>query len=85
MAMLVSLLKIINTTPVTTPESERNFSTLKRIKTFTCNTMGQQRLNAPAMLSTENEFIRGLVDFDRKIIDKFAKMKDCCASFLFKQ
>lgn len=34
----------------------------KRIKTFTCNTMGQQRLNALAMLSVENKLIHGLVE-----------------------
>lgn len=34
----------------------------KRIKTFTCNTMGQQRLNALAMLSVENKLIYGLVE-----------------------
>lgn len=47
-----ALLKII--TPMTTSESERNFSTLKRIKTFTHNAMGQQRLNAIATLSIES-------------------------------
>lgn len=36
----VTLLQIIITTPMTSTESERNFSTLKRIKTFTQNTMG---------------------------------------------
>ena len=81
----VSLIKVIITTPMTTAESERNFSTLKRIKTFPRNTMGQQRLNALAMLSIENEFIHGLMDFDRRVIDKFAQMKDRRASFLFKK
>ncbi|KAF3859042.1 hypothetical protein F7725_021441 [Dissostichus mawsoni] len=37
----VRLLKILITTPMTTAESERCFSTLKRIKTFLRNTMSQ--------------------------------------------
>ena len=35
----VSLLKILITTPMSTAESERCFSTLKKIKTFLRNTM----------------------------------------------
>ena len=42
----VSLLKILITTPMTTAESERCFSTLKKIKTFLRNPMAQDRLNA---------------------------------------
>ncbi len=42
-AETVTLLKMIITTPMTMSESERNFSTLKRIKNFSHNTMGQQR------------------------------------------
>ena len=72
----VTLLQIIITTPMTSTESERNFSTLKRIKTFTRNTMGQQRLNALAMLSIENELIHGLFDFNSKVIEKFAHMRE---------
>jgi hypothetical protein len=40
----VKLLNILCTLPMTTVESERCFSTLKRIKTFLRNTMGQSRL-----------------------------------------
>ncbi|XP_028327722.1 zinc finger MYM-type protein 1-like isoform X2 [Gouania willdenowi] len=49
------------------------------------NTMGQQRLNALAMLSIENELIQGLPDFKSKVIEMFAHMKDRQASFLFKK
>ncbi|XP_073337216.1 zinc finger MYM-type protein 1-like [Pagrus major] len=54
----VALLKIIITTPMTTAESERCFSTLKRIKTFLRNTMSQDRLNALAMLSMEKKLVK---------------------------
>ena len=67
-----TLLSIIITTPMTSAESDRNCSTLKRIQTFTRNTMGQQRLNALSMLSIENLFVHGLVDFNSKVIQRFA-------------
>ena len=79
-----TLLSIIITTPMTSAESERNFSTLKRIKTFTRNTMGQKRLNALSMLSIENTFINGLLDFNDKVIERFAQAKNRRANFLFK-
>ena len=43
----ISLLKILITTSMTTAESERCFSALKRIKTFFRNNIAQDRLNAP--------------------------------------
>ena len=51
----VALLNILITTPMTTAEAERCFSTLKRIKTFLRNAMGQELLNALAMLSGAGE------------------------------
>ena len=69
---------------MTSAESERNFSTLKRIKTFTRNPMGQKRLNALSMLSIENTFINGLLDFNDKVIERFAQAKNRRANFLFK-
>ncbi|XP_051803138.1 uncharacterized protein LOC127533632 [Acanthochromis polyacanthus] len=51
----VNLLRILITTPMTTAEAERCFSTLKRVKTFLRNSMTQKRLNALAMLSMEKE------------------------------
>ncbi|KAJ8349708.1 hypothetical protein SKAU_G00248380 [Synaphobranchus kaupii] len=83
-AETITLLKIIITTPMMTSESERNFSTLKRIKTFTRNTMGQPRLNALAMLSIESLLIHQLQDFILKVIEKFAQKKNRRAAFLFK-
>ena len=80
----VTLLKIIITTPMTTSESERNFSTLKRVKTFTRNTMGQPRLNALATLSIESQLIQQLQDFVPKVIEKFARRKNRRATFLLK-
>ena len=42
-------------------------------------------LSLPALAMLSLEFIHGLVDFERKVFDKFAQMKDRRASFLFEQ
>ncbi|CAH2006565.1 unnamed protein product [Acanthoscelides obtectus] len=70
------LLEIIVTTSMSTSEAERNFSTLKRIKTFLRNTMTQDRLTALSMLSIEQEFISTMENFNGKVIDKFAAKKE---------
>lgn len=80
----VSLLNILITTPMTTSESERCFSTLKRLKTFLRNTMAQDRLNALAMLSIEKKLTRDIPDFNTRVIEKFATQKDRRAKFLYK-
>ncbi|CAM4638184.1 unnamed protein product [Leuciscus chuanchicus] len=80
----VSLLKILITTPMTTAEPERCFSTLKRIKTFLRNTMTQDRLNALAMLSMEKKLIRDIPDFNKRVIERFATQKERRAKFLYK-
>ncbi|XP_049902360.1 uncharacterized protein LOC126391557 [Epinephelus moara] len=80
----VSLLKILITSPMTTAESERCFSTLKRIKTFLRNTMTQDRLNALAMLSMEKNLVRNIPDFSKRVIESFATQKDRRAKFLYK-
>ena len=56
-------------------ESERCFSTLKRIKSFLRSTMGEDRLNALAMLSIERDFIQKLPDFNDMVINLFASQK----------
>ncbi|KAJ8375276.1 hypothetical protein SKAU_G00058560 [Synaphobranchus kaupii] len=80
----VTLLKILITTPMTTAEAERCFSTLKRIKTFLRNTMTQDRLNALAMLSVEKRLVTEMTDFNQKVIEKFAGLKERRAKFMFK-
>ncbi|GBN96302.1 hypothetical protein AVEN_89376-1 [Araneus ventricosus] len=54
------LLLIIVTTPMTTAEAERCFSTLKRVQTFLRSTMSENRLSALAMLSIEKRMINGI-------------------------
>lgn len=55
------LFKILWTIPTNTCECERSFSTLRRIKTYLRNTIGQVRLSALALLNTENEYF---IDYD---------------------
>ncbi|XP_056089373.1 zinc finger MYM-type protein 1-like [Rhinichthys klamathensis goyatoka] len=80
----VNLLKILITTPMTSAESERCFSTLKRIKTFLRSTMSQERLNALAMLSMEKKIVKDMPNFNNKVIDRFATQKERRAKFLYK-
>ncbi|KAM3863784.1 cytosolic phospholipase A2 gamma-like [Diretmus argenteus] len=68
----ITLLKILITTPMTTAEAERCFSTLKRIKTFLRNTMTQDRLNALTMMSMEKKLVTEMTDFNQRVIERFA-------------
>ena len=79
-----TLLKIIITTPMATAEAERCFSTLKRVKTFLRNTMTQERLNALAMLSMEKRLVTDIIDFNQRVIERFANLKERRAKFLYK-
>ena len=49
------LINIVLTTPVSSAEPERCFSTLKRVKTSLRNTMGQSRLNALSVLTIHRD------------------------------
>ena len=80
----LKLTQIALTTPMATAESERCFSTLKRIKSFLRSRMGQDRLNALAMLSIERDFVRGSPDFNDMVIDTFASQKGRRCELLFK-
>ena len=78
------LLKIVLVTPISTADSEKSFSTLKRIKTFFRNTMLQDRLNSLACLSIHKEYISKIRDYKNKIINIFAQIKDRRADYLYK-
>ncbi|KAM3842976.1 zinc finger MYM-type protein 1-like [Diretmus argenteus] len=79
----ITLLKILITTPMTTAEAERCFSTLKRIKTFLRNTMTQDRLNALAMMSMEKKLVTEMTDFNQRVIEIFAGQKERRAKFIY--
>lgn len=54
-----AVLQILLTIPMTTVDAERQFSTLKRIKTDLRNRMGEDRLNALASITTNKLFFNG--------------------------
>ena len=81
---ITKLLKILVTTPMTTAEPERCFSSLARIKTFLRNTMSQERLTALAMLSIEKKMVSGIDAFNTKVIDKFCSRKERRMDFIFR-
>lgn len=65
---IVKLLIMLYTIHMTTAQSERCFSTLKRIKTFTGDTMGQERLCALAVSSVKKEFIQATENIDKLVV-----------------
>lgn len=69
----LGLLNILKTSPMTTAEAQRCFSTLTTVKTLLRNTMAQQHLNTLAMLSVERTLIRNMPDFNERVIDHFAR------------
>src|SRR6201990_1711383 len=81
---ITRLLQILITTPMTTSEAERCFSTLKRIKTFLRSTMGNERLNALTMLSIESEMVCKIPDFNEKVIENFSTSKTRRTNLIFK-
>jgi len=65
-----SLLTIMATLPVTTATAERSFSTLRRLKTYLRNNMGETRLTGLALLNIYRNVNLNVED----IIDRFAML-----------
>ena len=78
------LLKILVVTPMATAEPERCFSILKRIKTFLRSTMTNERLSPLGMLSIEKNIIAEIKNFNEKVMDHFASVKNRRMEFIFK-
>lgn len=66
-------LRIFLSIQATNCSGERSFSTLKRVKTYLRASMGQDRLNALALLPIEAQLLQE-IDYD-DIIDIFARTK----------
>lgn len=66
-------LRMFLSIPATNCSGERSFSTLKRVKTYLRASMGQDRLNALALLSIEAQLVQEM-DYD-DIVDVFARTK----------
>ena len=66
---ILSSLRLLGTIPVTTCQCERSISSLRRLKTYTRSTMGQDRLNGLAPLHVHLDIDLSVV----AIIDCFAR------------
>ena len=67
---LIKVIQIALTICVSTASCERNFSALKRIKTYLRSTLAEQRLNDLSILSIEREIATGISLED--VITEFA-------------
>lgn len=73
---VVKLCSLIITIPVTSATTERSFSALKRIKTFTRSTTKEERLSGLALLSIEKSLLHKMQNnsnFHDHVIDEFIK------------
>ena len=82
------LLKLVLTIPATTASVERSFSALKRIKTYSRNRMGGERLSSLAIISIEKERLVKLRRKDREgfyneVINNFVR-KERRMDFIYK-
>ena len=80
------LLEIVLVRPISTADSKRSFSTMKRIKAFLRNTMLQDKLKSLACLSVHKEYISKakIRDYNNKVINIFAQIKDRRTDYLYK-
>ncbi|XP_016073624.1 PREDICTED: zinc finger MYM-type protein 1 isoform X2 [Miniopterus natalensis] len=73
------LLYIALSWPVTSASVENSFSILPRLKTYLCNTMGQEKLSGLALMAVEQELVNKLLEPERLngIVEKFiCQMKE---------
>ena len=68
-----ALFMIFLSIAVTTVVRKKSFSTLKRIKNYLRNSMGQNRLSSLSIINIEKDLVKNIQT--RDIIDKFAANK----------
>ena len=67
-------LKILAVIPATSCSAERSISSLRRLKTYLRNSMGQERLSSLALLHIEREYVNKVLKEDMaKMIDVFGQ------------
>lgn len=87
MSQVYRLMCLIATIGATSAGVERSFSCLKRIKSFTRNTMGQERLKSLAVMSIERRMLKSLQQdpqWYEQVIDKFATQTSRRLDYFFK-
>ena len=71
---LSKALKILAVIPATSCTAKRSFSSLRRLKTYLRNSMGEERLSNLALLHIEREYVNKILKEDmEKMIDTFGK------------
>lgn len=86
-----TLFALIASIPATSVSVERNFSALKRILSFTRNSMSQSRLTSLSLISIEKQLLHELYNdknsehFINTIISKFSLIKDRRINLTYKQ
>ena len=78
------LLRILITIPMTSVDAERTFSSLKRIKHFFRNTMGQSRLNSLSVISIGMDLLKNCTSFKEEVMEKFISQKERRMNFSYK-
>lgn len=84
---IYKFLCLVLSIPATSASVERSFSALKRIKSFTRNTMGQSRLNNLSILAIERSLVKDLSQteiFYENMIDNFALSKNRRIDLIYK-
>ena len=69
---------------MTSVEAERTFSTLKKVKTFLRNTMGQSSLNSLSVIFTGSDLLKNCTSFKEEVMEKFINQKERRMKFNFK-
>ena len=69
---------------MTSVEAERTFLTLKIIKTFLRNTMGQSRLNSSSVISFGRDLLKNCTSFKEGVMEKFINQKERRMNFSYK-
>ena len=77
-------LRTLITIPMNSVDAERTFSSLKRIKTFLRNTMGQSRLNSLSVISIGRDLLKNCTSFKEEVMEKFISQKERRMNFSYK-
>ena len=78
---VVTLLKLLIVVPATNAESERGFSTMRRLKNYLRSTMGDNRLDNLMVLCIHKESL-GQIDMV-KVLNEFVAKKDHKAEIIW--
>lgn len=83
---MIKLIEIVLVTPISTADAKGSSSNSHsmRIKTHIRNTISQDLFSAFSILSIQKNFIQQISLFNKKVIDKFASMKDRREEYFYK-